>query len=305
VTGDAARCYHHGPAAIRSHYEAGSATHRYMDHSFVIPVYGAAPHLAALIESLQVQTSLRSEILLSSSTPSPELAAIAKRLGLPLHINPQRIDIAADWNFALARAETQFVTLAHQDDIFAPGYVVQMNSALRRNPAGLLAFCDYSEHTPLGARPVNVNLRIKRALRRRAFGARECITETRDKLRLLSLGNPVCCPSVMFNRRYLDNFAFPGGFKTNLDWMAWLELARRPGGFVYVRECLLSKGVHTDSETSATIANRAREREDREIFDTLWPRPVAALLATLYKFGYRANRSQQAAPPSRAPERQD
>jgi glycosyltransferase involved in cell wall biosynthesis len=270
---------------------AGAADQRYMDHTFVIPVYDAAPHLAALIDSLQAQTGLRSEILLSSSTPSTELTAIAKRFGLPLHINPQRIDIAADWNFALGKAGTQCVTLAHQDDIFAPGYVVQMGSALRRNPAALLAFCDYSEHTPFGARPVNINLKIKRVLRQRAFGARECITETRDKMRLLSLGNPICCPSVMLDRRALGDFQFPPGFKTNLDWMAWLELARRPGGFVYVRECLLSKGVHADSETSATIANRAREREDREIFNTLWPRPVALVLATLYKFGYRGNRS--------------
>jgi glycosyltransferase involved in cell wall biosynthesis len=262
-----------------------------MDHSFVIPVYDAAPHLTALIESLQAQTGLRSEIVLSSSTPTTELSAISKRFGLPLHINPQRIDIAADWNFALGTAETQFVTLAHQDDIFAPGYVVQMGSALRRSPDALLAFCDYSEHTPLGARPANINLKIKRVLRRRAFGVRECITEARDKMRLLSLGNPICCPSVMFNRKSVDDFRFPCGFKTNLDWMAWLELARRPGGFVYVRECLVSKGVHADSETTATIANRAREREDRAIFDTLWPRPIAAALATLYKFGYRANRS--------------
>jgi hypothetical protein len=262
-----------------------------MDHSFVIPVYGVGPHLTVLIESLQAQTGLRSEIVLSSSTPSTELSAVSKRFGLPLHINPQRIDIAADWNFALGKAETQFVTLAHQDDIFAPGYVVQMGSALRRNPDAFLAFCDYSEHTQLGARPVNINLKIKRMLRRRAFGVREYITEARDKMRLLSLGNPICCPSVMLNCRSIGDFRFPGGFKTNLDWMAWLELARRPGGFVYVRECLVSKGVHADSETTFTIANRAREREDRAIFDTLWPKPVAAALATLYRFGYRANRS--------------
>jgi glycosyltransferase involved in cell wall biosynthesis len=262
-----------------------------MEHSFVIPVFGSAPHLTALIESLQAQAGPRSEILLASSTPSADLAAVAKRFGLPLHINPQRIDIATDWNFALAMANTQFVTVAHQDDIFAPGYVDKLSSALRRHPAAFLAFCDYSEHTPRGARPININLKIKGALRRRAFGARECITETRDKMRLLSLGNPICCPSVMFNRRSVDDFRFPCGFKTNLDWMAWLELARRTGGFVYVRERLISKRVHADSETTASIANRARGREDRAIFDTLWPRPIAAVLATLYKFGYRANRS--------------
>jgi glycosyltransferase involved in cell wall biosynthesis len=262
-----------------------------MDHSFVIPVYRAAPHLTVLLESLRAQTGTPSEILLASSTPSAELAATAKRFALPLHVNPQRIDIAADWNFALAKAKTGLVTLAHQDDVFAPNYVEQLTGALLRHPAALLAFCDYSEHTVLAARPANINLKIKRALRRHAFGTRECISEARDKVRLLSLGNPICCPSVMFNRGTLGDFQFPNGYKTNLDWMAWLELARRTGGFVYVPECLVSKGVHAESETTASIANRAREREDRAIFEALWPWPVAAALAALYKFGYRANRS--------------
>jgi glycosyltransferase involved in cell wall biosynthesis len=262
-----------------------------VDHTFAIPVYRTAANLAALIDSLRAQTGSHSEILLASSTPSAELDAFAKQHDLPLHINPQHLGIAADWNFALGAAQTEFVTLAHQDDLFAPAYVRQLAVALRRHPGALLAFCDYSEHSPLGARPSNINLRIKRMLRRRAFGVRECIAEPRDKVRLLSLGNPICCPSVMFNRTTQVDFHFPSGFQTNLDWMAWLDLARRPGGFVYVRERLVSKGIHAGSETTQTIANRAREREDRALFDVLWPRPVAAALATLYKFGYRANRS--------------
>ncbi len=262
-----------------------------MDHTFAIPVYRAAPNLAALVESLRMQTPARSEILLATSTPSAELCQFAKHHALPLHINPHRIDIAADWNFALAAAQTACVTLAHQDDLFAPAYVARLESALRRHPSAFLAFCDYSEHTSFGARPTNINLLLKRALVRRAFGTRECITELRDKIRLLSLGNPICCPSVMLNRSILADFRFPSGFQTNLDWMAWLELARRPGGFVHVHARLVSKGVHPDSETTATIANRAREREDRALFDCLWPRPLAATLSIFYKLGYRANRS--------------
>jgi Glycosyl transferase family 2 len=261
-----------------------------MGHTFAIPVYLAAPNLATLVESLRAQAGEASEILLTTSTPSAELEAFANRQGLALHINPRRIDIAADWNFALSVTQTQLVTLAHQDDYFAPPYVVRLSSALRRHPSGVLAFCDYSEHTPLGTRQTSINMRIKRALRQRAFGRHECIADTHDKVRLLSLGNPICCPSVMFNRSLLGDFCFPAGFQTNLDWMAWLELARRPGGFVYVRERLVSKSVHAGSETTATIANRAREREDRAIFDVLWPKPVAAALASVYRLGYRANR---------------
>jgi glycosyltransferase involved in cell wall biosynthesis len=260
-----------------------------MDHTFVVPVYRGAPGLSALIESLRAQDGPESEILLSTSTPSAELDAAARRHAVALHLNPHRTDISTDWNFALAAAATQFVTLAHQDDLFERSYVGRLRAALRQNPDATIGFCDYSEHSPQGPRARNFNLRIKRALCLRAFGDRDYISETRDKLRLLSLGNPICCPSVMFNRRKIPSFRFPSGFDTNLDWMGWLELARTPGGFVYVRDCLVSKGVHPQSATTATIANRAREREDRVLFGELWPRPVAALLTTVYKLSYRAN----------------
>lgn len=261
-----------------------------MDHSFAIPVYQTAPSLGVLIESLRAQEGVRSEILLSSSTPSTELGQIAKLHAIRLHINPLRVDIAADWNFALAAATTRFVTLAHQDDLFESSYVSRLRAALCANPGAIMAFCDYSEHSPHGPRAPNLNLRIKRALCRRAFGDRECISSTRDKVRLLSLGNPICCPSVMFDRSKIPHFRFPDGFLTNLDWRAWLDLAHSAGGFVYVRDCLVSKGLHAESATTATIANRAREREDRALFDALWPRPIAAMLAAVYRLGYRANR---------------
>jgi glycosyltransferase involved in cell wall biosynthesis len=261
-----------------------------MDHTFAIPVYRSAPHLGALVDSLRAQTATGSDLLLATSTPSTELEQFARRERLTLHVNPRRLGIAADWNFALESARTALITLAHQDDVFAPAYLARLLAALRRHPGAVMGFSDYVEHTPLGPRPSSVNLRLKRALSERAFRGRECISESHEKLRLLSLGNPICCPSVVLNRAGLAGFRFPEGFQTNLDWMAWLELARRPGGFVYVRERLISKGVHAGSETTATIANRARLREDRVLFEALWPKPVAVALSALYRLGYFANR---------------
>ena len=184
-----------------------------MDHTFVIPVYGAALRLGALIDSLRGQTGTTSDIRLATSAPSAELDAFAKHHKIPLHINPRRIDIAADWNFALSVAKTRLVTLAHQDDLFSRPYVAVLGSALRRNRGALLAFCDYSEHTSEGPRPTNINLWVKRALRRHAFGKNECIDQPQQKIRLLSLGNPICCPSVMFDRLALESFQFPRGFQ--------------------------------------------------------------------------------------------
>ncbi len=261
-----------------------------MDHTFVVPVYGPAPNLAALLGSLQAQEPTAGNIILTTSTPSPALEDLARHFGVSLRINPQRLDIAADWNFALGSATTDLVTLAHQDDLYEPAYCVRVSALLERHPEAVLGFCDYREHTPGGPRAANLNLRIKRALCQRAFRGRELVSARADKVRLLSLGNPICCPSVMLVRTRLPTFSFPSGYQTNLDWSAWLELAGRPGGFAYLPEALVSKGVHPGSETTATIASRAREREDRMIFEGLWPAPVARSLAWVYKLGYRANR---------------
>jgi hypothetical protein len=94
----------------------------------------------------------------------------------------------------------------------------------------------------------------------------------------------------MFNRRRLSDFRFSNQFRTNLDWDAWMRLADLPGAFVYVRESLVSKLVHPGSETSVTIANRTRSREDRLMFERVWPKPIAALIAAGYALGYRSNR---------------
>ena len=261
-----------------------------MNHAFVIPAYGESPHLSSCIDSILSQSAATSEVLLTTSTPSVFLNKIADKYRIPLLVNPVRDGIASDWNFALTAPNAQYVTLAHQDDYYDPRYTTFMLAAIDRHPGMLIAFSNNSEHTPWGPRKVNVNLQIKRLLSIRAFGSKEALVQPEDKRRLISLGNPICCPSVIINRGLVPDFRFADGMKSNLDWEAWSRLALMPGAFVYLKAPLVSKGVHSESETSALIANQLREQEDRQMFDRFWPTPVAAAIAMVYKLGYLANR---------------
>jgi len=261
-----------------------------MNHVFVIPVYGVAPHLEDCVESILRQTDGRPRLLLTTSTPSEPLAHVAARHGIALRVNPVRADIGTDWNFALSISDAEYVTIAHQDDRYDPRYLSVMSELVAAHPEMTLAFTDYREHTDLGSRPTNLNLRIKRLLCARAFGNATAIDSRAAKQRLLTLGNPICCPSVLLNRRRFPGFRFDAAYKTNLDWDAWLRLAAEPGQFVYARQALVSKRVHTASETSVTIANRVRQNEDLAMFKRLWPRSIATLIAAVYSLGYLANR---------------
>jgi glycosyltransferase involved in cell wall biosynthesis len=261
-----------------------------VNHVFVIPVYGDAPHLDDCIASILRQSVGRPRLLLTTSTPSQPLADVAARHGIELRLNPVRADIGTDWNFALSVSGADYVTIAHQDDRYDPRYLSVMTELEATHPRMSLAFSDYREHTDLGSRPTNMNLRIKRVLCARAFGKATAIDARSAKQRLLNLGNPICCPSVLLNRCRFPDFRFDAVYKTNLDWDAWLRLAAEPGEFVYSRQALVSKRVHMASETSVTIANRVRQNEDLAMFRRLWPPPVAALIAAVYSLGYLANR---------------
>jgi hypothetical protein len=230
--------------------------------------------------------------VLGTSTPSAQIEAVARRFNLPVLVNPKRHNIATDWNFVLNAAGPSLVTIAHQDDEYDRDYLASMLPLAERHSDLVIAFSDYREKANALDRDATLNLRVKRLLVRRSFRGREVIRSVKDKRRLLSLGNPVCCPSVLINRTRATTFQFSESYKTNLDWDAWLRLAELPGSFVYNSRSLVSKRIHAASETTVTIADQTRQLEDAEMFSRMWPTPLAKLISILYAAGYRANRVQ-------------
>ena len=102
---------------------------------------------------------------------------------------------------------------------------------------------------------------------------------------LLSFGNPIPCSSVMLNRAAVPDFTFSEQLKSNLDWVAWLDLAGRPGAFVYIREPLVHRTIHSEAATVVSLEHRAAE--DVSVLQRLWPRPIADVLVRLYTRGLR------------------
>jgi hypothetical protein len=84
----------------------------------------------------------------------------------------------------------------------------------------------------------------------------------------------------MLHKALLPDFVFPDGWVSNLDWKAWLDLASKPGAFVYVPEALVQRTLHADAATTRHI--QARAAEDTRMFLELWPRPIARLISVLY-----------------------
>jgi len=171
------------------------------NHTFVICAYKESPYLEACIQSLQAQT-VSSRILMVTSTPNPWIEKCSEKYGIPLEINTGEKGITQDWNFAYHKAKTEFITIAHQDDVYLPGYTEQILTRLKKAKKPLIAFTDYGELREGKVELHNQLLKIKRLmlfpLRGKIFSGSRFV-----RRRILSMGCPICCPSVTFARKNL------------------------------------------------------------------------------------------------------
>ncbi|MCH5684764.1 hypothetical protein LWM68_11145 [Niabella sp. W65] len=55
-----------------------------------------------------------------------------------------------------------------------------------------------------------------------------------------------------------------------LDWVAWLELSKKKGAFIFVNKKLVKHRIHIDSETTNQIQNGTRYQEELEILSGIW-----------------------------------
>lgn len=257
------------------------------DHTFIICAYGESPYLEACIRSLRAQ-EVPSAVCIATSTPNGHIQGLAQKYGLRLYVNIEQGGIGADWNFAYASARTPYRTIAHQDDLYFPGYTRAVRRAAGQVKKPLIFFTDYQELR--GKRYVRGNalLRIKRLmlypLRRKSFQENKWI-----RRRILSLGSPICCPSVSFACADLPEKVFVPGLRASLDWEAWERLSRLPGAFVYIPEPLMAHRIHGESETSAAILGHVRSREDLAMYERFWPPRIARILERMYAASERSN----------------
>lgn len=257
------------------------------EHTFVICAYQESPYLEECIRSLKGQ-SAASRIIMVTSTPNGYITALARKYDIPLYVNPGPGGITQDWNFGYSKADTPYITIAHQDDVYLKDYTARVLAAMGGAERPLICFTDYGELRE--GEPVldNSLLRVKRLmlspLKIRSFQSSRWV-----RRRVLSMGCPICCPSVCFARNNLPEVIFQDGFRSCEDWEAWEKLSRLRGRFLYEPEVLMYHRIHAGSETSAIIGDGARSGEEYEMFRKFWPRPIAALLVKWYARGQKSN----------------
>lgn len=257
------------------------------DHTFAVCAYKESPYLEDCIRSLKGQT-FASNIIVCTSTPNDYIRGICEKHSLELHVSDGPSGIARDWNFAMSSVGTKLVTIAHQDDVYKPGYLESALRYLNSADKPLLYFCGYSELREEGEVFDNTLLKVKMAMLKPLAGGKRASSK-RVRRRILAFGDPVCCPSVTYAMDNLPMPLFAEGYQGSLDWQMLERVSNLEGSFLYEPEPLMSHRIHEGSETSSLIESNLRSQEDYDMFCKFWPKPVAAVIAKLYSLGEKSN----------------
>lgn len=258
------------------------------EHTFAICAYKESVFLEECILSLKRQT-IESEIILVTSTPCTFIFDLCSKYDIKYYINEGDAGITQDWNFAYAKSSTPIVTITHQDDIYFQNYTEKLLDIYKKSKKPLIFFSDYYEIRDKKIIKENRLLKIKRfmllPMRIQAFQSNIFV-----RRRILSIGSPICCPSVAFFKKNLPEVIFNNHFRTNEDWEAWEMISKMKGQFLYVKTPLMAHRIHEDSETSAVIQATGRTEEDMQMYRKFWPECIAKILCKLYKKSEESNK---------------
>ena len=254
-------------------------------HTFSICAYKESEYLEDCIRSIKKQT-VKSNVIICTSTPCEYIQNLADKYSIPVYVRVGKSDIRDDWNFAYNKAETPYVTVAHQDDVYNKDYVKALQKVISKRDGDFLMF--YTGYRPLKENKItrDINCAIRAFLRVPML----CPLFANNrffKKSTLAFGNSICCPTVTYNKKKLGADVFTSEMKFNIDWDTFLKLAKFKGRFAYDHRSLVYYRVHDGATSKEFIENHGRIAEDEAMFRKFWPRPIVKLLMVFYKRAYK------------------
>lgn len=255
-----------------------------MKHSFIICAYKESPYLEKCIQSLKKQT-VQTEIVICTSTPNKYISDLANKYKIKLYIREGESDIQNDWNYACEITDSDWVTVAHQDDLYNRHYAEYIHKNINKYSDAIMLFTGYKPiHN--GKVSNDINCKLRRLLRlpmKIDFLSDKKIF----KRGILAFGNSICCSSVTYNRRMIPGKIFTSQLRFSLDWDTYAKLAFLKGRFVYIDCPLTYFRIHEEATTAYYIKSNRREEEDMYMFRQFWPEFICRLIIKAYKLAYK------------------
>lgn len=234
----------------------------------MVPIYNGKRFLERTLRSLLEQTAPADKIICiddCSTDGSRSVIADLANPAITLIENETRLGLARNWNRALElAADYDFLTIAHQDDLYEPDYLRLVTDALQSHPSAFIA------HTrALVIDEEDEPLRLASARYKEKFWpSGQGIVERppEEELAILVRGDYIFCPSVTFRSAALEAIGqFDERFEFVPDWDFWLRGLLAGFTIVGVKQTLIRYRSHQGSATAAAELTFRRYQEEYAI----------------------------------------
>lgn len=251
------------------------------DFTFVVCTYKECEYLEECIRSLVNQT-VKTNILISTSTPNDYVQSIADKYEIEIRVNPDGGQIK-DYNFAMKQPSTELVMLMHQDEVLVNTFVERVLYELNHTKKPIIAFTNYLEmHNDVVDKKPSVMVRIKRILLL-PLHMRSLSGTWIGKRGIQLFGDPITHPTVVCVKKEMPDEIFREKYKASMDWDLWERLSKQDGSFVYVKDILLYHRMNDENQTVKLLnTTNSRYEDEFEIFCRFWPKWIARFIMKFY-----------------------
>lgn len=257
-------------------------------HTFAVCAYEKNKYLETAVHSVVNQT-VKSNVVIVTGTPNEHIYRIAQKYDVPVLVNYSEDAKTGTGNaeFAFRSVNTEFITLVHQDDYYAPEYAEEiLKKAKGKDP--IIAFTECFEIRKGKRVYRNKLLKVKELM---DIGFRIFPRSKFVRKMVLSFGSAICCPAVTYAKKAYTNFEFDDSFSGGCgDWEAWLRLSDLDGDFLCVHKPLVGHRIHEESDTSKLIGNDLRGQDELRILKSRWPEWFACWLFKRYHTACKSNK---------------
>ena len=251
------------------------------EHTFVILAYKESKYLEDCIKSVLNQ-SVPSKVLIATSTLNDHIVSLAQKYGIEIRVNVNVSNIGKDWNFGFQCADTKYITLAHQDDIYLKQFTFNCIKAAQQNASSKPVMVFNKSVIYKGEEKVVISYKnILRWLLIFPFHIKNCIASKQWKKFILLFSNSISCPGVFYVKENLGGFKFDERNTYTLDWKAWVDMSQQEGAFIYLPESLHIHREHEESTTSITQLE-ILQQEEFELLLRIWGNKIIPGIITSF-----------------------
>src|SRR5579863_665452 len=216
--------------------------------SICIPAYKRVSFLKRLLDSIEIQTYRRFEVVITDDSPDTEVSNLCRSHSLSDVIryfkNEKKLGTPENWNESMRKAGGEWIKLMHDDDWFLdPNALKVFAAAVVQNPAENFFFSEYT----------NVLLDDDKAQGSKVVLTREWEKRLEQDPKTLLSSNRIGPPSVVLHKN-IPGVLFDSALKWLVDIDFYIRFLQHSKPFL-IAENLIAVGLGKEQVTKQVFRN--------------------------------------------------